>query len=255
MEIRTVRDAWEAEYRNGRYRGEPPVPFVDDILAAARQHGLGAAAGVYVGCGNGRNYLPLVAGGLDLTGLDLSARAIAQLAERAPGRAGRLVCGDLSALPPGERYPVVVAIQVLQHGNEATAHRNVVRVRELVAPGGLLCVRVNATGTEPEHDHEVVERGDDGRFTVRYRAGPKEGLEVHFFSSGELAGLVHDGFAAVLSPRAVATRRTPPRSGQWVQWEGIWRRDPVGRPSPGAIPRPHRPARHRLRTPGEVGSR
>ena len=39
-----------------------------------------------LGSCNGRNYLPLVAGRLDLTGLDISAAAIAQLADRAPGR-------------------------------------------------------------------------------------------------------------------------------------------------------------------------
>ena len=77
--------AWDAEYAAGRYRGEPPVAFTGDILAAARQAGL--TQGLYIGCGNGRNYLPLVAGGLDLTGLDISATAIAQLAARAPDRA------------------------------------------------------------------------------------------------------------------------------------------------------------------------
>jgi len=89
--------AWDAEYAAGRYSCEPPVAFTGDILAAARQAGL--TRGLYIGCGNGRNYLPLVAGGLDLTGVDISAAAIAQLAARAPDRADRLVCGDLGALP------------------------------------------------------------------------------------------------------------------------------------------------------------
>src|SRR5580704_2518222 len=87
--------AWDAEYAAGRYSGEPPVAFTGDTLAAARQAGL--TRGLYIGCGNGRNYLPLVAGGLDLTGMDISAAAIAQLAARAPDRTDRLVCGDLGA--------------------------------------------------------------------------------------------------------------------------------------------------------------
>ena len=64
--------AWDSEYAAGRYSGEPPVAFTGDILAAARQAGL--TRGLYIGCGNGRNYLPLVAGGLDLTGVDLGRR-------------------------------------------------------------------------------------------------------------------------------------------------------------------------------------
>src|SRR5438876_10446942 len=87
--------AWDADYAAGRYSDEPPVAFTRDILQAARQASL--TRGLYIGCGNGRNYLPLVAGGLDLTGLDISAAAIAQLAARVLDRADRLVCGDLGA--------------------------------------------------------------------------------------------------------------------------------------------------------------
>jgi len=83
-----VAAAWDAEYAAGRYTDEQPVAFTSDILAAARP--AGATRGLYIGCGNGRNYLPLVAGGLDLTGLDISAAAIAQLTARAPDRRRRV---------------------------------------------------------------------------------------------------------------------------------------------------------------------
>ncbi len=56
--------------------------FTQDIFAAARTAGI--TVGLYIGCGNGRNYLPLAAAGLDLTGLDISAPAITQLTARAP---------------------------------------------------------------------------------------------------------------------------------------------------------------------------
>jgi SAM-dependent methyltransferase len=116
----SVAAAWDAEYAAGRYVGEPPVAFTRDILAAARQAGL--TRGLYIGCGNGRNYLPLVVGGLDLTGLDISATAIAQLSARAPGR---LVHGDLSELPATAAYPPVIGIQVFQHGDRAAAHAHI----------------------------------------------------------------------------------------------------------------------------------
>jgi hypothetical protein len=47
--------AWSAEYRVGRYRDEPSVAVTQEIFAAAR--GSGVARGLYIGCGNGRNYL------------------------------------------------------------------------------------------------------------------------------------------------------------------------------------------------------
>ena len=42
-----------------------------------------------------------------------------------------------------------------------------------VAPGGLFCLRVNATATDIWPEHEVTERDPDGGLTARYLAGPK----------------------------------------------------------------------------------
>lgn len=225
----TPRDAvalaWDAEYANGRYRGEPPLPFVNDILAAARERGL--AEGVYVGCGNGRNYVPLVESGLDLMGLDLSCVAIEQLASRMPERRHRLLAGDLSALPVGTTYGLLVGIQVFQHGLRAQAKQHIRQAQEQVALGGLFCIRVNAESTDVYHEHSVVERDDDGSFTVRYLAGPKRGLDIHFFAQPSLAALFEPAFALVSPPRLAVTRRRPPETGSWSQWEAIWcRREP-----------------------------
>jgi SAM-dependent methyltransferase len=214
--------AWDAEYRAGRYQDEPPVAFTHDMLDAARRAGL--TRGLYVGCGNGRNYLPLVAGGLDLTGLDIAPAAITQLAARAPGRRDRLICGDLTALPAGARYPLVIGIQVFQHGDRAQAHTNIRAAQQRLMPDGLFCLRVNATGTDIWPEHEVTERDPDGGLTVRYLAGPKEGLHIHFFSATELNVLFAGHFAPVLPLRRQRTQRMPPQPGQWSQWEAIWRK-------------------------------
>jgi hypothetical protein len=224
MTDRSVLRSWESEYRNHRYLDEPPVPFVKDIQAATAARGMGNAKGLYVGCGNGRNFVPLVEGGLDLVGLDISRTALTQLAQRLTNPALPIVRGDLRALDSRVQFPLVIGIQVFQHGDEATAHHAILRARDHVAPGGLLCIRVNAVGTEPEFAHEVVEQGDDGRFTVRYAAGPKGGLAIHFFSGSELEGLAGKGFLPVIPLRRVVTVRVPPKQGQWVQWEGIWLR-------------------------------
>ena len=74
--------SWDAEYASGRYRHEPPVGFTRDIIGAARAAKL--RRGLYIGCGNGRNLVPLSEAGLDLIGLDISPRAIAN--SRTPSR-------------------------------------------------------------------------------------------------------------------------------------------------------------------------
>jgi SAM-dependent methyltransferase len=224
--VRAVSDAWDRAYEAGRYRGEPPVAFVEDILRAAREGGLQGGPGLYIGCGNGRNYVPLVGGGLDLLGLDVSPGAIAQLARRTPERRSRLLVGDLAAIRRTTRFPVVIGIQVFQHGDRRRAHEHIRSAEGLVAPGGLLCVRVNAVGTDVVPAHDVVERGEDGSFTVRYLEGAKRGLDVHFFSRAELESLLASVFdpVPVLPLRPQVTWRTLPETGQWTQWEAIWRR-------------------------------
>jgi hypothetical protein len=212
--------SWDREYAGSRYRDEPPVAFVTDILAAARRAGL--ASGLYIGCGNGRNYEPLVRGGLDLTGLDISDVALRQLSARMPERRGSLVHGDLSALPGQARYGIVVGIQVFQHGDTEAAHAHLRAAQARVAVGGLMAVRVNAAGTDIAFAHQVTGRNDDG-LTIRYLDGPKAGLEIHFFGEAELRGLFATGFEPVMPLRAQITRRQPPEIGQWTQWEGIWR--------------------------------
>ena len=56
---------WDVEYRRGRYAHEETLPFVGDVLGILETHpAVRKDVGMYVGCGNGRNYLPLVDAGL-----------------------------------------------------------------------------------------------------------------------------------------------------------------------------------------------
>jgi hypothetical protein len=101
----TAAASWDAEYAAGRYQDEPPVSFAFDVIDAARSANL--RRGLYVGCGNGRNLIPMSDAGLDLIGLDISAQAIAQLHRRRPD-AATLIAGDLGArrpaVHPGQRH-------------------------------------------------------------------------------------------------------------------------------------------------------
>jgi SAM-dependent methyltransferase len=218
----TAESRWDEEYRTGRYTDEPPVDFIHDIGAAVRERRPVGEVGLYIGCGNGRNYVPLVQQhGIDLVGVDISGAAINQLRERMPERADRLLHGDISLFPAGTMFGTVVGIQVFQHGTEAEAHAHLRTAIELVLPGGLFCMRVNAVGTEIEYRHEVVESNRHGGVTVRYDDGPKTGLLVHFFSNAEIDGLSAD-LTPVLPFRVQRTERQAPHDGYWDQWEGIW---------------------------------
>ena len=69
--------------------------------------------GLDVGCGSGRNYLPLVDRGLRVYGLDLSLEALRQLAARRTRLP--LICGDFCGFTRGSGLGYVVAIQVFQN--------------------------------------------------------------------------------------------------------------------------------------------
>jgi SAM-dependent methyltransferase len=215
---------WDEEYRRGRYAGEPPVAFVATILdTLGARPALRARHGLYVGCGNGRNFLPLVDAGLALLGLDVSGEALRQLAEQRPDQAWRLHHGDFLTFAPPLPVAYLVAIQVLQHGRRAEAERAFARAADLLEPGGLFFLRVNSASTEVYHRHAVVERHDDG-FTAEYQEGPKQGLAVHFYGRRELQALTAPAFRAAREPSEDVTRREAPKTGSWAQWEAIYER-------------------------------
>ena len=215
--------SWDAEYRAGRYADDPPVGFVETILSTLARHpARRAGAGLYVGCGNGRNFLPLIDAGLDLIGLDVSGEALAQLAARRPAVAARLVHADFNEFRSATPLDYVIAIQVFQHGSEAEVATYFERAAALLAPGGLLFVRVNSANTEIYRRHSVTERNRSGGFTIRYEEGSKSDLLVHFATRDELLERAAPHFTPIVEPIEERIVRTPPEKGFWAQWEVVW---------------------------------
>jgi SAM-dependent methyltransferase len=215
---------WDAEYRRGRYADDAPLPFVDDILATLDDEpALRDGIGLYVGCGNGRNYLALIDHGLRVYGLDLSLEALRQLAARRT-KPLPLICGDFRGFKAAGRWSYVVAIQVFQHGSETDVTSYFENVKASLRPGGLFFLRVNSAATQIFHRHTVTGRSAPGGITIRYDAGPKTGLAVHFFSAAELTDLTAGAFEVVMPPREEIIMRAPPQTGFWAQWEAVWRR-------------------------------
>ena len=188
--------------------GELPIGFVRDILAAAHQAGV--TSGLYIGCGNGRNYLPLIAGGLDLTGLDISVTAITQLATPAPpDRRDRLIHGDLRC-PARHRRPTRPS-SASRSSSTATAPP---RMHTSAPPGSAsrpaacsACGSTTATDVRPRH--EVTEHHPDGGFTVRYLAGLSRACPSTSSPSPNWTGCsprIHARPAAAVARRPTVTR-------------------------------------------------
>ncbi len=222
-ESRPVSRSWDDEYRRGRYRDEPPVPFVGRIVDILRDRPeIMTGRGLYVGCGNGRNHVALVDAGLNLIGLDVSKEAIAQLQASHPHLAPKLVRADFRDFDSELPFDYIVAIQVFQHGTAAAVRSMFARAAKLLKRGGLLFVRVNSASTDVYYSHRVFERGDRGGFTVRYDEGPKRGLAIRFLSLRELRETLDPWFTPLVPTREQVTSRKSPQRGSWAQWEGVW---------------------------------
>ena len=161
----------------------------------------GSSAGLYVGCGNGRNYP--AAGGRGTTAL--WARSVRRVTASVGGPEPRRIRAADSARNFGRgqsrrRFGYVIAIQVFQHGVCADVAGYFEKVASVLDPGGLFFLRVNSASTEIYHPHTVIERNDLGGVTVHYDAGPKQDLPVHFFSRDELLDLTGDCFDVVDAP-------------------------------------------------------
>ena len=214
----SLADVWDTEYRSGRYDGEPPLEFAVKIAAELKERAeLLNGRGLYVGCGNGRNYIMLSKSGLDIVGLDVSGAGLEKIAKSHPELATKLVHNNFLDYD-GKPFRYIIAIQSFQHGTGSIVERYFHRAANMLGRGGLLFLRVNASDTTVLHPHSMVEESNGG-FTVLYEGGPKKGLHIHFFSMNELETLVSsNGMRIERRPKKVTIRR-PGQRGMWSQWE------------------------------------
>lgn len=224
MSQRLSVERWDEAYRSGRYEGEPPIEFVDKIL-----HELGDAGksqlGLYVGCGNGRNYIPMLQSGLRLHGMDTSPVAIEQLTAKYPEAVGKVFAADFLNIASARVFDYLVSIQVFQHGNKQQVDKYFKNSQYALKPGGKLFLRVNSAGTEIYYPHKLVEGSNSEGKTVLYENGPKTGMEIHFYSHKELLDIAEkNSFDIIIPPYEIQEQRSPDQGGTWTQWETIWKR-------------------------------
>lgn len=216
---------WDRLYEKGRYpKDEPPVDFVQDIIDDLREEGK-KKFGIYIGCGNGRNLIPLLDAGLDLRGIDISPVGIGQLIARRPEAEKRVWVSSFANLTSARVFDYVVAIQVFQHGNQIESHDNFRIAHDVLKPDGKLFLRVNSISTNIKYRHKIVDRNNLGGFSVLYQEGEKEGSNIHFYSEDELRHLAFkNGFDILGEPYDHIEPRHEHVEGVWAQWETIWRK-------------------------------
>jgi len=217
-------EQWDDLYQHGRYHDEPPIPFTDVILENLDENDR-EGHGLYVGCGNGRNYLPLVAVGLKLHGMDISREGIGQVRTAMPKTKTSTFVGDFGRYTGAKVFRYIAAIQVFQHGDRAITDNLFERSAEALQPGGKLFLRVNSSSPNLIYKHRVIEGNKRTGKTVLYEEGPKTGQQIHYYSKPELEAISERHNFSIIRPLVeVIENRQPPLRGHWTQWETIWRK-------------------------------
>lgn len=169
------KEAWEAEYRRGKWE------LMRDELAryaviAAWVHHLSPSGSVFdVGAGEGLllDHLRPLGYGRYL-GIDLAEAAIEQAQARADAKT-RFLAADAESFQPDERWDVIVLNECIYYFTDPLA--TVARYKTFLAPGGALVVstfrsrRADAIGRRLLAAHRLVEEtsitGRKGTWVVR----------------------------------------------------------------------------------------
>lgn len=151
---------WDAAYRADAQPFGPPSPEILELLDRLPR----AARVLDLGCGDGRNAIPLARAGHRVTAVDRSRSALAALRRAAAREGGRprddgeeplgveLVEADLSALCPLEDYDLVIAHGVLHLLAPLDRDALIQRMKRHTRPGGWNVIAVFTDRIPPPPD-------------------------------------------------------------------------------------------------------
>lgn len=98
-----------------------------------------------LGSGFGRNTLPLIGSGFEVTAVDLSEIAVTKLANRLKedGLDARVLQADFRKLPfESECFDAVLSVQVINHGYEDDVRRAITEITRVLRPSGSIFITV-----------------------------------------------------------------------------------------------------------------
>lgn len=190
---------WDAAYRADTRPFGPPSLEILELLDRLPR----GARVLDLGCGDGRNAIPLARAGHRVTAVDRSRAALAAL-RRAALREGsssdeesplgiEIVEADLAVMCPLEHYDLVIAHGVLHllapHDRDALIER----VRRHTRPGGWNVIAVFTRRIPPPLDLAPLCLGlmDEGELALRYGDWTVESFQAYTLEDRHPGGVAH----------------------------------------------------------------
>ena len=196
-----------------------------------------------VGCNAGALLAHLAAARpeLQLSGIDIEARAIASAKQRLPD--AQLSAGPATALPhPPDHFDAVTCLDVLEHVPEGERPAVLAEIHRVLKPGGRLIIQVPHAGPsrflDPQNFRHRFPRAyarliGSGDRDAAYAAARQEVVWHHHFERAELLDLLGEGWLIrgahhggfLLAPVSEILRWPSYRRGNDdSRWHGVWQR-------------------------------
>lgn len=214
--LRATAASWDRRFESGWFEGKPSTSLM--AFVARRRDQIGTRV-LDLGCGRGRNLVPLVQQGLEVVGLDLSARGLS-IARQRLSRANlsaELVQGGTSSLPFGcDRFDFVFSIGVIHYNRWNGILESFAEVKRVLRPRGLFFFTGRSIH-DTTHPRQPIE---DHGLTAVDLEGSNRGVVRHYFTAEELIELAGEQDLEIVNgPR----ERLRPKQGAPRRVLGRWR--------------------------------
>lgn len=197
-----AESSWDKKFEKGWREGRGPDQRIMDFVEAHSDELLRGSNILDLGSGNGRNLVPLIKEGFNVTGVDISDVGLEKTQERLDqeGLTAKLVKGETRKFDgvDNESQDLVVSFGAIHHNRWQGVQESFAEVSRVLKPEKHFLFLTRSTKDTDTPDKEQI--ADHG-FTAMDKSGNKEGVVQHYFTEDELKQLAEENnFEIVREP-------------------------------------------------------
>lgn len=217
---------WDSKFERGWHEGSGSPRFFTEYVDAHKEE-LGHLV-LDLGCGRGRNLVPLVEQGFDVTGLDFSKSGLDETKRALDQKDldAKLVQGKTTELPfEDNSFDFVVSIGVIHHNTWEDIQKSFKEVGRVLREGQTFLFQGRSTKDNDRPRKQI----DDKGYTAVDTQGLKQDVVQHYFTKDELQELADEnGFEIVQGPEETNHIRRDNPDRNRARWWVVFRKKKTG---------------------------